>query len=87
MPLCDGRKATKKDMIDRNTLVECDYLPVDVPISGPGSKATSPVAQLLVDLQVAQGQNTLLSEEIKNSGEVETSQAEVLGLKNQMILQ
>lgn len=77
VPSIEGKKA-KKDIIDKNTLVECDCLRT----KGPGSEETSPVTQMLIDLQVAQGQNEILSEDITGlKRQLVISWSEILKLK------
>lgn len=83
VPQVEGKKA-KKNIIDKNTLVECDCLVT----KGPSSKETSPVTQMLIDLQVAQGQNEILSEEITGlKSQLVISWSEILKLKEQMLQQ
>lgn len=53
VPLGKDREITKKDMIDRNTLAECDCLHVANPLLVPGPRVVGPVTQLIADLNAA----------------------------------
>ena len=63
VPLGEGRKLTKKDMIDRNTLIECDCLfSATEPPRQTIPRVAGPVSQLMADLRTEQEMNALLQE-------------------------
>lgn len=70
----------------KNTIVECDCLPIVTPSGVPSLKSTSSITQLLSDLNSTREQNALLKENfLALKVELQGFRNEVTRLKDQML--
>ena len=88
VPLGEGRILTRADMFTQTILADCGIPMESEQVANASPRTSGPVAQLLRELKVAEEKYaTLESENQKLCAELDTSNAEIHRLKDQLVQQ
>ena len=88
VPLGEGRILTRADMFTQTILADCGIPMESEQVATASPRTSGHVAQLLRELKVAEEKNaTLKSENQKLRAELDTSNAEIHRLKDQLVQQ